>query len=47
MEAARLAERLQMRDRAISVYRRLQDMFPPLRLDDKIKALQPQAVSVQ
>lgn len=40
LDEAELAKRLQMRDHAISVYRRLQQMFPPLRLDEKIKALQ-------
>jgi TolA-binding protein len=40
LEAARLAASLQLREQAINVYRRLQDMFPALRLDDKIKALQ-------
>jgi TolA-binding protein len=39
LEAARLAERLQDRENAINIYRRLQEMFPPLRLEDKIKAL--------
>ena len=43
MEAARLAaDRLQHREQAINVYRRLQEMFPALRLDDKIKALESQ-----
>jgi TolA-binding protein len=41
-EAERLAERLQNREYAIGVYRRLQQMFPYLRLEDKIKALQDQ-----
>lgn len=40
LETGRLAEFLQMRQHAIQVYRRLQEMFPPLRLDDKIKSLQ-------
>jgi len=40
LDEADLAKRLQMRDHAISVYRRLQQMFPPLHLDEKIKALQ-------
>jgi len=40
LKAAKLAERLQKYDYAISVYRRLQEMFPPLRLEDKIKMLQ-------
>jgi len=40
LEEARLAERLKMPDHAINVYLRLQQMFPPLRLDDKIKTLQ-------
>jgi hypothetical protein len=40
LKAAKLAERLQKYDYAISVYRRLQEMFPPLRLEDKIKLLQ-------
>jgi TolA-binding protein len=42
MEAGRLAERLQMREYAINVYRGLQEMFPALRLEDKIKTLQAQ-----
>jgi TolA-binding protein len=42
MEAGRLAIRLQNREHAISIYRRLQEMFPPLRLEDKIKALEAQ-----
>jgi TolA-binding protein len=42
IDEADLAKRLQMRDHAISVYRRLQQMFPPLRLDEKIKTLQAQ-----
>ncbi|HZR19817.1 MAG TPA: tetratricopeptide repeat protein [Verrucomicrobiae bacterium] len=41
-EAERLAERLQNREYAIGVYRRLQQMFPYLRFEDKIKALQAQ-----
>jgi hypothetical protein len=40
LDEADLAKRLQMREHAISVYRRLQQMFPPLRLDEKIRALQ-------
>ena len=42
MEAGRLAERLNLREHAIRVYQRLQQMFPPLRLEDRIKALQAQ-----
>jgi TolA-binding protein len=42
MEEARLAEALHMREHAVRVYQRLQEMFPPERLDDKIKALQAQ-----
>lgn len=42
LQEGSLAERLQLRDHAISVYLRLQEMFPPLRLDDKIKNLQAQ-----
>jgi hypothetical protein len=43
MEVGRLAERLQLREQAINVYRRLEQMFPPLNLDDKIKALKTKA----
>lgn len=39
----RLAERLQLREQAINIYRRLQEMFPALRLEEKIKALRSQA----
>lgn len=42
MEIGRLAEQLQMREQAINVYRRLQEMFPPLHLEEKIKALRAQ-----
>lgn len=43
MEEARLAaDRLQMREHAIRVYERLQEMFPAMRLDDRIKNLQAQ-----
>lgn len=42
LEIGRLAEQLQMREQAINVYRRLQEMFPPLHLEEKIKALRAQ-----
>ena len=42
MDVARLAGDLQHREQAINVYRRLEEMFPPLRLDDRIKALRAQ-----
>ena len=40
LDEADLAKRLQMSDHAIRVYQRLQQLFPPLRLEEKIKALQ-------
>ena len=43
MEVGRLAERLQLREQAINVYRRLEQMFPPLNLDDRVKALKTRA----
>jgi TolA-binding protein len=42
MEVGRLAERLQQREQAINVYRRLQEKIPALRLEEKIKALRSQ-----
>jgi TolA-binding protein len=39
LEAARLADRLQHRDHAVNIYRRLQQKFPPLHFEDKIKAM--------
>jgi TolA-binding protein len=43
MEAGRLAaERLQNREQAIKIYLRLQEMFPPLRFEEKIKSLRAQ-----
>jgi TolA-binding protein len=42
LDAARVAERLGLREHAISLYRRLEQMFPPLQLEDKIKMLQAQ-----
>lgn len=43
LELGRLNEQLKLREEAINVYRTLQEMFPPLRLEDKIKALRAQA----
>src|SRR5579883_200379 len=41
-EARLAADRLHMREHAIRVYERLQEMFPALRLEDRIKNLQVQ-----
>jgi len=40
--AALLAEKLKRRTEAINVYRRLQEMFPPLQFEERIKSLQAQ-----
>jgi len=40
--AALLAEKLKRRTEAINVYRRLQEMFPPLQFEERIKTLQAQ-----
>lgn len=42
LEAGRLAERLQLREQAINVYSRLQEMIPALHFEEKIKALRAQ-----
>jgi TolA-binding protein len=42
IDIGRLAEQLQLREQAINVYRRLQEMFPPLRYEEKIKTLRAQ-----
>jgi TolA-binding protein len=42
LDAARLAEKLNRRAEAINLYHRLQELFPPLKYEDKINALKGQ-----